>query len=288
LEIELNRTPDGVCPIVIVVLGRRGVGKTLLMEACTNSLGLAPHERYVIVSPIQTLKARMPDLPWYKVSVLDKEGMERVFRGFINDGVQRFVLADEADELTAANAAGTAGGFVAQAVYDYINYGREQGLGIMLSSRRPSNIAKDVTANANLVFVAQTVDPAALDYYSAWMRDPLRPEINFRAKCQVLPTIDRYPWTVFMVWEPGKKFLGYVVVEPASKTLRPWDPSELQGMEQLEETVSAAESTEPSTTTDTSVSDAAPATASDESAARSVTGPSRTGPAPGTAPSTAP
>lgn len=282
MEIELNRTSEGVCPIVVVVLGRRGVGKTLLMEG--TAPWFAPPEKEVIVSPIQTLKARMPGLPWYKVSVQDKAGMERLFRGFLNDGVQRFVLADEADELTAANAAGTAGGFVAQAVYDYINYGREQGLGIMLSSRRPSNIAKDITANANLVFVAQTVDPAALDYYQAWMRDPLRPEIDWRAKCQVLPTHERYPWTVFMVWEPGKKFLGYVTVDPASKQVRDWDPSELEGMEQLEETVSDAESTEPSTTTDTSAM--APEAVPGENTAGSATKPSGTVRAARTAPTT--
>jgi hypothetical protein len=281
VEIELNRTSEGVCPIVFVILGRRGVGKTLLMEA--TAPWFAPPEKLVIVSPIQTLKARMPSVPWYKVSVNDKEGMEKLFRGFLNDGVQRFVLADEADELTAANAAGTAGGFVAQGVYDYINYGREQGLGISLSSRRPSNIAKDITANANLVAVAQTVDPAALDYYQAWMHDPTRPEIDWRAKCQVLPTHERYPWTVFMLWEPGKKFLGYVTVDPASKQVRPWDPSELEGMDQLE-TAPAASDTEPSTTTDTNAS--VPAEAPPESTAGSVTKPSGTVRAASTATST--
>lgn len=284
MEIELNRTAEGVCPIVVVVLGRRGCGKTLLMEAFAPEL--APQDKLVIVSPIQTLKARMPALPWYKVSVTDKQGMERLFRGFLNDGVQRFVLADEADELTAANAAGTAGGFVAQGVYDYINYGREQGLGIMLSSRRPSNIAKDITANANLVFVAQTVDPAALDYYQAWMQDPLRPEINWREKCKVLPTHERYPWTVFMAWEPGKKFLGYVTVDMARKQLRPWDPSELQGMEELEETAPSAEGTEPSTTPGTSASAVVSETVPGENTAGSATKPSGTVRAARTAPST--
>ena len=175
MRLNLNRTSEGVCPIVVVVLGRRGTGKTKMMEALAPLM--APRNRLVIVSPIPTLKHRMPDVPWYKISVSDKAYIEKIFREWLNErgkegkGVHRFVLADEADELTAANAAGTAGGFVAQGPYDYINYGREQGLGIMLSSRRPSNIAKDICANANLVVVFNTVDPAALDYYSGWMQE---------------------------------------------------------------------------------------------------------------------
>ena len=133
------------------------------------------------------------------------------------------MLADEGDELTAANAAGTAGGFTCQAVYDYINYGREQGLGIVFTSRRPQNIAKDVCANANLVFIGNTVDPASLDYYAAWMNDPLHPEIDYRKKCPVLP--DR----VFMGWSPlaQEKFLGYFTVDSEGE-IREWRSAELR------------------------------------------------------------
>ncbi len=282
MELELDRTAGGVCPIVVVVLGRRGVGKTKLMEAFSQEC--ADRRFLVIVSPIGTLKTRMPEIPWYQISVRDKEGIEKLFGGWMKDGSERFVLADEADELTAANAAGTAGGFVAQAVYDYINYGREQGLGIMLSSRRPSNIAKDVTANANLVFVANTTDPAALDYYSAWMHDPTRPQIDFRGICQVLPTFKSHPkvGTVFMVWEPGRKFLGYVTVDMARNQVKPWDPSELEGTG--ESTVLSAENTDPSITTDTPVSDPdGEPSASGVSSAGSV---SRTEPGRSTAPPT--
>ena len=205
-----------------MILGRRGTGKTKLMEAMASLL--APREKLVIVSPIVTLKRRMPALPWYEIHVSNKAYIEKLFRGWLNDGVQRFVLADEADELTAANAAGTAGGFVSQAVYDYINYGREQGLGIALSSRRPANIAKDVTSNANLVFVGPTVDPYALDYYSSWMQDPTHPERDYRAICRSLPD------HVFMVWSPigDQKFLGYVTVDIATMEIREWDPKELK------------------------------------------------------------
>jgi hypothetical protein len=241
MELDLPRTSEGVCPIVIVFLGRRGTGKTKLMEALAPLV--APREKLLIVSPIVTLKRRMPYLPWYEIHVSNKAHIEKLFRGWLNDGVQRFVLADEADELTAANAAGTAGGFVAQGVYDYINYGREQGLGIALSSRRPSNIAKDITSNANLVFVGPTVDPYALDYYSSWMQDPTDPDRDYRATCRLLKD------HVFMVWSPigDQKFLGYVTVDMATMEIRECSEKEALGAERAGD----ASDTDQPTTTDT-------------------------------------
>ena len=170
----------------------------------------------------------------------------------------------------------TAGGFVAQAVYDYINYGREQGLGIALSSRRPANIAKDICANANLVFVGNTVDPAALDYYSAWMQDPMNPNIDYRAKCRILPD----HW--FMVWSPiaDEKFLGYVMVNKNTMEIEPKDPSELKESQIAPD----AENTEDSTTTDMNGSGSS--SGSSGSAASSATRPSGTAPGPGSAPIT--
>ncbi len=273
MELELNRTAGGVCPIVVLYLGRRGTGKTRIMQATAPLF--APRKALLIVSPLGTLKARMPDLPWYQISVRDKKAIDDLFSGWLRDGVERFVLVDEGDELTAANAAGTAGGFVSQAVYDYINYGREQGLGIGISSRRPSNIAKDITANANLVFVANTTDPYALDYYRAWMQDPSRPKIDFRAICQVLPTVDTHGYSVFMVWEPGRKFLGYVTVDVDRDVIRPWDPSELKGTKTS--SVLGASDTDRSITTGTNGSD--PGSVRDtESGAGSAAEPSPTEP----------
>jgi len=254
MDLELNRTSQGVCPIVVVYLGRRGTGKTTLMQATARLF--AERDHLCIVSPIPTLKSRMPDLKWYKISVTNKGGIEKLFRGWMEDGVHRFVLADEADELTAANAAGTAGGFVAQAVYDYINYGREQGLGIALSSRRPANIAKDICANANLVFVANTTDPSALDYYSAWMQDPVHPEVDYRAICRRLK--DHY----FMAWSPtgGEKFLGFCTVNTAEMMVRPCSMEEALGVEpapEQPETTDApsAEGTPEATTAATGATD---------------------------------
>lgn len=274
MEINLPRTEAGVSPVVILILGRRGVGKTRIEQALAP-LVTSDRRRLAIVSPIVTLKQRMPDVPWYQVTVTNKKGIEKLFRNWLKSGEERFVLCDEGDELTAANAAGTAGGFVAQAVYDYINYGREQGLGIAVTTRRPQNIAKDVCANANLVFVGNTSDPASLDYYSAWMEDPLEPDFDWRMRCRLLK--DHY----FMVWSPvsGQKFLGYVTVDMATMDLKPVEEEEALGI------APDAASTETSTTTDTSAT--AETSANAASGAASAEPSSSTAPEAPTAPTVA-
>lgn len=273
MKLQLNQTAEGVCPIVSIVFGMRGVGKTQLMQACAP-LFASDRRKLVIVSPIQTLKRRMPDVPWYQITVTSKDKIEKLFRGFLKDGKQRFVLCDEGDELTAANASGTAGGFVAQAVYDYVNYGREQGLGIMFTTRRPQNIAKDTTANANLVFIGTTVDPASLDYYSGWMVDPANPDFDWRARCRLLKEY------YFMAWAPSSRggFLGYLTVDMDSGELR-----ECSEQEALGSSAPNADDTEKADTTGTGES--AEGGAPSESSAPSAASPSPTAPARDSAPS---
>jgi hypothetical protein len=246
IKLGLPRTDRGVCPVVAVILGRRGTGKTTLMQATAPIY--APRESLVIVSPLNTLPNRMPDVPWKKVSIFNKPEMEKVFREFNESGREIFILADEGDELTAGSAAGVAGGFQSPAVYDTLNYAREAGVGICISSRRPANIAKDMLGNANLVWVANTTDPGALDWYESFMQDPIHPDRDYRSICRVLPAVDTDGYSVFMVWSPGRKLLGYVTVDMAKMEIREWDPKELR--ERLKN-APAADATAPNTMTDT-------------------------------------
>lgn len=240
--------------MVVAILGRRGTGKTTLMQA-TSSI-YAPRDHLVIVSPLNTLPNRMPDVKWYKVSIFNKPEVERVFKELNESGKEPFILADEGDELTAGSAAGIAGGFQTPAVYDTLNYAREAGVGICITSRRPANIAKDMLANANLVFVANTTDPGALDWYDSFMQDPIHPDRDYKSICRVLPAVDTDGYSVFMIWSPGRKLLGYGTVDMDRMELREWDPKELR--ERLKN-APAASSTDPKATPDMSGSDSATA-----------------------------
>lgn len=254
--VELPRLPDGVCPVVIIIFGRRGVGKTTLLAALAPSL--APPDREVIVSPLPTLKAKLPDerIEWFKISAMRKEEIEKLFARWREDGRHLMVLADEGDELTGAGPAGYAGGFISPSVYDWVNYQREFGGGIALSTRRHSNVARDTTANANLVFIGNTNDPGSLKFYKDWLTDPTD-EIDYIQIVRVLP--DR----VFLVWQPQTtpKFGGYVTVENGQ--IRPWDPKELR--EPISEATTGPDASNPSE---------APSTGSD------APGPAAAGPSP--------
>lgn len=214
LDLELTRTNEGVCPIVCVVLGHRGTGKTTLMASLADLM--APRDRLVIVSPIPALKARLPDVDWYKVSIRDRAGMEKLFASWMATRKQVHILADEGDELTGNVAQGLA----TNSVYDVLNYGRNYGIGATVSSRRVASIAKDLTANADLVLIARTTDPGGLDYMSDWLADST--EIDYQSIVRQLPQY------VFLVWTPTatRKFRGYCIVE--NGVLREWRPAELR------------------------------------------------------------
>ena len=235
--VELPRLEDGVCPVVVIIFGRRGVGKTTLLAALAPEL--APAEKSVIVSPIPTLKTRLPNVEWFQISAMRKDEIEKLFAKWRKEGRHLMVLADEGDELTGAGPAGYAGGFIAPSVYDWINYQREFGGGIALSTRRHSNVARDTTANANLVFIGNTNDPGSLKFYEAWLSDPTD-DVDYIRVVRVLP--DR----VFLVWQPQTtpKFGGFVTVDQGR--IRRWDPSELR-----ESTRSAITDPDASSTNDT-------------------------------------
>ncbi len=216
--VSLPRLPDGVCPVVVIILGRRGVGKTTLLAALAPIL--APAENEVIVSPLPTLKGKLPNIPWHQISAMRKEEIEKLFRAWKDEGRHLVILADEGDELTGAGPAGYAGGFVTPSVYDWINYQREFGGGIALSTRRHTNVARDTTANANLVFIGNTSDPSALQFYKDWLTDP-SDDVDYVRIIRLLPD------HVFVTWQPNAtpKFQGYVTVEAGQ--IRPWEPKEL-------------------------------------------------------------
>jgi hypothetical protein len=277
---ELARLPDGVCPVVVVILGRRGTGKTRFLAALAPDM--APPDKEVIVSPLGTLKALLPDVTWYKISAMRKEEIEKLFARF--NGTHVFVLADEGDELSGAGPAGYAGGFVTPSVYDFVNYAREAGGGIAISSRRHTNVARDVTANANLVFIANTTDEATLKFFNGWLTEPFG-DVDY---VQVIRCLPDY---VFVCWQPQTtpKFGGYVCVNdgvwykpehPRGK-IRPWDPKELRNPEGL---TPEPGDTDESTSSEPTNTGGTPG----ESGAPPAGGLWRTAPAPTTAPSATP
>jgi hypothetical protein len=270
--VTLKRLEDGVCPVVVLIFGRREIGKTTLLAALAPDL--APPDHLVIVSPLPTLKAKLPAIEWYKISSMRKEEIEKLFSRWKAEGKHLMVLADEGDELSGAGPAGYSGGFVSPSVYDWVNYQREFGGGIALSTRRHTNVARDTSANANLVFIGNTTDPGSLRFYKEWLEDPTD-NVDYIRIIRVLPDY------VFLVWQPGMtpKFQGYVTVGKDGK-IRSWDPKELK--EPLEEEPETEEAT---TDPDESSESAAPSPGRSASPL-AATAPSPTGPAPTSARST--
>ena len=264
-ELSLPRTDHDVCPVIVAIITRRGNGKTTLLAALAPALADPDRER--IVSPIGALAEKLPHIVWVQVSASNRDRVEQLFRDWTrtrqcercgkNHKPHLMVLADEFDELC------TQQGYVAPAVYDWVNYSRNQGGGIALCARGTADVTKNVLQNADLVLVGNVTEPNALRYLKDWMHDPVTPDLDYSEVIKSLP-----PY-VFVAWEPqkGRKFQAYVTVDLETMQIREWSPEEL-GQE--------AEPTEAPSSTDTS-------SATTGSTAGSAGSPSPTSPVAGSA-----
>ncbi len=224
-ELSLPRTDHEVCPVIVAIITRRGNGKTTLLAALAPALANADQER--IVSPIGALAEKLPHIQWIPVSASNRDAVEKLFRDWQRiqqcercrgqHKRQLMVLADEFDELC------TQQGYVAPAVYDWVNYSRNQGGGIALCARGTADVTKNVLQNADLVLVGNVTEPNAVRYLKDWMHDPVAPELDYGEVVKSLP-----PY-VFVAWEPQKprKFQCYVTVDLETMTVREWTPDEL-------------------------------------------------------------
>lgn len=124
-------------PEIVLVLGRRGCGKTTLAIRLASGW---PTARIHVHDPMGTMLAfREAD-----TKSLDTPG--------------NLLLLDEIDLLAGAH------GYLHSWVREAVHYGRHLGISIIGCARRPANIHRDLTALATTVYLGQTTEPRDLDY----------------------------------------------------------------------------------------------------------------------------
>lgn len=197
-SIPLDYSPEGTTTALIAIVGPRGGGKTRLMSALTPLL--APPERTVIISPVQTL-GKLLGLPVVERYGSDKTN-EQYFQSFLTAGKRIVLVMDEFDEFCPASVSSRNGGYCCDALYRIVNYGRNEqwGIGMLVSFRGSSDVTTNLLRAANVLFVARTQEPNALDYFSRFFG---------REYGLALHNLPDY---VFVVWAEGRLF-GYVKVE---------------------------------------------------------------------------
>lgn len=129
-------------PEIVLVLGRRGCGKTTL------AIQLAA------------------GWPTANIHVHDPMGVMLAFREASDDSLNtpgNLLLLDEIDLLASAR------GYEYPWVREAVHYGRHLGISIIGAARRPANIHRDLTALASTVYLGQMLEPRDLDYCcKAW------------------------------------------------------------------------------------------------------------------------
>lgn len=197
-SLPLFYTQEGTTTALIAVVGPRGGGKTTLMAALVPSL--APPDRTVLISPVRAIGRKL-GLP-VEVRYGANKDNEEFFSGFLNRGKHLVLVIDEFDEFCPAGVQSKFGGYCCDALYRIVNYSRNEPwcLGMLVSFRGASDVTTNLLRAANVLFVARTQEPNALDYFSRFFG---------RQYGELLRSLPDY---VFVVWAEGRLF-GYVKVE---------------------------------------------------------------------------
>ena len=130
---------------LILVLGRRGCGKTFLARKLAHAW---PPDRILVHDP-------MAEFPQYEV-IPDDFDPETFTPGTL-------VIADEIDLVAPPP------GYAAPWVRHVTHYGRHSGVSMIGCSRRPANIHRDISALATRVYLGRMTEPRDVDYcVKAW------------------------------------------------------------------------------------------------------------------------
>ena len=130
---------------IILILGRRGTGKTTLARRLVNGW---PADRVLAHDPM----GEFEEFPLIR----DDRCAESVPAGTV-------IIADELDLIAPPNSWRT------EWIRDVLHYGRHLDISLIGCSRRPANVHRDVTALASTVYLGRITEPRDLDYCAlAW------------------------------------------------------------------------------------------------------------------------
>lgn len=195
--LPLFYTQEGTTTALIAVVGPRGGGKSTLMVALAPLL--APKERLVVISPVTAIGKRLGCE--VEVRYGTDETNEEYFGNFLKRGKRVVLVIDEFDEYCPAGVQSKYGGYCCDALYRIVNYGRNEPwcIGMLVSFRGASDVTTNLLRAANVMFIARTQEPNALDYFARYLG---------REYSEMLRHLPNY---VFVVWAEGRLF-GYVKV----------------------------------------------------------------------------
>jgi energy-coupling factor transporter ATP-binding protein EcfA2 len=142
----------------IISLGKRGAGKTTLVEFLIESL--SPDFHFAILDVVGNL-AKYKDFPNVKYFLINPHNQKEVNDAIVDalaEGGLMLVL-DEADRYSLRDKS---------VLSDAINIGRNYLVGYIATARRTANIDKDFLSNADWAFLFKHTLPQDIDVLIEW------------------------------------------------------------------------------------------------------------------------
>lgn len=171
-----------------VIIGRKGFGKSTkareLVESEPRRIIFDPMREYTDGVVVRSFEEAVEYLDRVRdrdysviLRTLDPEDELRLIELAVHGepespllpGVMLYV--DEADRLCSPHR-------LPHGLFRAVNYGRHFGVSMIFVSRRPRRLHRDMTANADRIFVGKTQEPADLDYLAEFITR----ELSERAK----------------------------------------------------------------------------------------------------------
>lgn len=140
----------------IVVLGKRGSGKTTLVRYLINSM---PNYRFVIIDVVGNLGQfkNSRNVEYHLINPHAENRIDSICGSAMKAG-NCMVILDEADRLEYTTN-----------LSDLLNVGRNYGVGYMATARRTANIHKDYLANQRHAFVFKHTYPRDVKVLTEWL-----------------------------------------------------------------------------------------------------------------------
>ena len=169
--------------VITVVVGKKGSGKTTLARdlvlAAPRRLIMDPmweHTDGVIVTSFAGFEAYVRPLRHARYAVIcrfmDDDDRDAVV-DLLTDGEPNnaplpsvVVLLDEVDRMCSPST-------IPEGLRRLVNYGRHFNVSLVAVARRPRQMHRDVTANADRICIGQTQEPRDLDYLAEFIGQEL-------------------------------------------------------------------------------------------------------------------
>lgn len=193
-----KRNASGILPIVQVIVGPRGRGKSKLAVPLARSM--VSDARQIVCAGFGTPQvANELGRPWHQLDATTPKNAAAAaefFRTIYKSDNQFVLVLDDSDAAWSEPAR-------FKALWEFIRNNRALGQGAIIICHSPGDVSKTILKNAQVVWFACQSEPNSIDYIRRYMKPDFP---NAEARVRSLPAY------TFLAWAPElpgtRKYVG--------------------------------------------------------------------------------